>query len=428
MVNNIFLDAKKKLDEASKHIEISKDAKQILEKPKETLEVNIPVRLDNGSLKVFTGYRVHFNDSLGPTKGGIRYHPDVTLNEIKALSFWMTFKCAILNLPYGGAKGGIIVNPKELSKRELEHLSRGYIRAIYEFIGPDIDIPAPDVYTNETIMGWMSDEYNKIARRQCPAAITGKPISLGGSLGRDDATGRGAYYIINEYVKKNNLNKNELRVAIQGFGNAGYNVAKLLHEEGYKIVAISDSKGGIYCKTGCFSPDKIMVTKKIKGKIDGIYCEGSVCDEIEHEHVSNEELLELDVDLLILAALENQITIKNADKIKAKVICEIANGPIDSEGDEVLNKKEIIVIPDVLANAGGVTVSYFEWIQNKTGDYWDLDTIHVKLKNKIIMAFNDIHKIMEEKKIDMRTAAYVYGLKKIIDSIESKGTEEYFKN
>lgn len=428
MVNNIFLDAKKKLDDASKHIEISKDAKQILEKPKETLEVNIPVRLDNGSLKVFTGYRVHFNDSLGPTKGGIRYHPDVTLNEIKALSFWMTFKCSILNLPYGGAKGGIIVNPKELSKRELEHLSRGYIRAIYEFIGPDIDIPAPDVYTNETIMGWMSDEYNKIARRQCPAAITGKPVSLGGSLGRDDATGRGAYYIINEYVNKNNLNKNELRVAIQGFGNAGYNVAKLLHEEGYKIVAISDSKGGIYCKTGCFSPDKIMVTKKIKGKIDGIYCEGSVCDEIEHEHVSNEELLELDVDLLILAALENQITIKNADKIKAKVICEIANGPIDSEGDEVLNKKEIIVIPDVLANAGGVTVSYFEWIQNKTGDYWDLDTIHVKLKNKIIMAFNDIHKIMEEKKIDMRTAAYVYGLKKIIDSIESKGTEEYFKN
>ena len=199
MVNNIFLDAKKKVDDASKHIEISKDAKQILEKPKETLEVNIPVRLDNGSLKVFTGYRVHFNDSLGPTKGGIRYHPDVTLNEIKALSFWMTFKCSILNLPYGGAKGGIIVNPKELSKRELEHLSRGYIRAIYEFIGPDIDIPAPDVYTNETIMGWMSDEYNKIARRQCPAAITGKPVSLGGSLGRDDATGRGAYYIINEY-------------------------------------------------------------------------------------------------------------------------------------------------------------------------------------------------------------------------------------
>ena len=355
----LFENAVKQFEKATRFFKVSDDAKKTLENPKQIIEVSIPVRMDNGKLEIFKGYRVHYNDILGPTKGGIRYHPNVDMDEVKTLAFWMTFKCAVVGIPFGGAKGGVIVNPKKLSKQELERLSRGYIRGIYEFIGPDIDIPAPDVYTNETIMGWMADEYSRISRKLTPAVITGKPVSLGGSKGRDDATARGAYYIIREYAKKHNLDEKKLRVAVQGFGNAGYHIARLLHDDGYKIVALSDSKGGIYTKTGSLHPDSILKVKQEKGMIDGVYCRGTVCDDIEHEDVTNEQLLELDVDILIPAALENQITEKNADRIKAKLIVELANGPTTIEADEILFKKGVTIIPDILANAGGGSVSYF---------------------------------------------------------------------
>jgi glutamate dehydrogenase (NADP+) len=398
-----------------------------MEQPKEILEVAVPVRMDDGSLEIFKGFRVHYNDVLGPTKGGIRYHPDVSLDEVKSLAFWMTFKCAVVGIPFGGAKGGIIVDPKKLSKKELERLSRGYIRGIYDFIGPDLDIPAPDVYTNEMIMGWMTDEYSKIARKLTPAVITGKPVNLGGSLGRDDATARGAYYVINEYVKKLKLEPKKLKVAVQGFGNAGYHIVRLLKEDGYNIVALSDSKGGIFTKNGTLDPDSVLKLKEEQGKLEGVYCEGTVCNIVEHEKITNDELLELDVDILIPSAIENQITKENADKIKAKIVCEIANGPTTPEADTVLFKKGITVIPDILANAGGVTVSYFEWVQNKAGYYWTREDVAERLKEIMVKAYKEVDSVTENKKIDMRTAAYVVASNKIIKGIDAKGTSRYFR-
>tara|TARA_Y100000310_G_C20702969_1_gene831809 strand:+ start:9978 stop:11267 length:1290 start_codon:yes stop_codon:yes gene_type:complete len=424
---SLFENAKKQFYKSLKYLNFSEDSKKILSQPKEILEVSIPVRMDDGSLEVFTGYRVHYNNILGPTKGGIRYHPDVTLDEVKSLAFWMTFKCAIAGLPFGGGKGGIIVDPKKLSKKELERLSRGFIQSIYDFIGPDIDVPAPDVYTNEMIMGWMADEYSKIARKLTPEVITGKPVSLGGSLGRDDATARGAYYVIKEHVKKLKLNEKDLKVAIQGFGNAGFYIAKLLNDDGFQIVALSDSKGGIYTKNGKLDPESIMKVKEQKGKMEGVYCKGTVCDMIEHEKITNEELLELDVDILIPSAIENQITKKNADKIKAKIVLEIANGPTTPEADEILNKKNITVIPDILANSGGVTVSYFEWVQNKAGYYWTREEVSEKLKPIMVKGYNDMMEAAENNKIDLRTAAYVVGSRRIIEAIEAKGTTAYFR-
>ena len=428
MTNSLFEDAKKQLDNALKHVQISGDAKEILKSPKEIIEVSIPVRRDGGKLEVFQGYRVHFNDALGPTKGGIRYHPNVSLDEIKALAFWMTFKCAAVGLPYGGGKGGVIVDPKKLSKHELEHLSRGYISAIYDFIGPDKDVPAPDVYTNDMIMGWMSDEYDKIARKKCPAVITGKPISMGGSLGRDTATAMGAYYVIKKLIGKLKLDKKNLKVAIQGFGNAGFNIAKLLNSDGFKIVGLSDSKGAIFCKEGSFDPDSVMRVKEEKGSVDGVYFKGSVCDEVGHDHLSNDELLESEVDILIPSALEGQITKKNAYKIKAKIVVELANGPTTPEADKILNKKGVIVVPDILANAGGATVSYFEWVQNKAGYYWELEEVNNKLKEKMIDAFESIYKLSQDKKIDLRTATYIHAVKRIAAAIEAKGTAEDFES
>ncbi|MBI2138984.1 Glu/Leu/Phe/Val dehydrogenase [Candidatus Woesearchaeota archaeon] len=423
---SIFENTKKLFHHALKHVKLSEDALKILEKPKSVLEVGIPVRMDDGRLEVFTGYRVHHNDLLGPTKGGIRYHPAVTLDEIKSLAFLMMMKCAVVGIPFGGAKGGITVDPKHLSRKELERLSRAYIRAIYEFIGPDVDIPAPDVYTNEMIMGWMADEYNKISRKLTPAVITGKPVSLGGSLGRDDATARGAYYILKEYAKKKKLDEKKLTVAVQGFGNAGFHIAKLLHADGYRIVGLSDSQGGIYTKNGRLDPDSIMKVKQHKGKLEGVYCVGTVCDIIDHKKISNEEVLELPVDILIPAAIENQITGRNAGKIKATLICEIANGPATPEADEFLRNKKTI-IPDILANAGGVTVSYFEWVQNRAGNYWTLERVHKKLKEFMVNAFNGVTSLAEEKKIDLRTAAYAYASGRLLRAIEAKGTTEYFR-
>ena len=423
---SLFENAKAQLEKAFEHVDASDDVKETLKHPKQTMRASIPVRMDDGSLKIFEGYRVQYNDIRGPTKGGIRYFPKVDIDEVTSLAFWMTFKCAVVNIPFGGAKGGITVDPKSLSRKELERLSRGYIRAFYDFIGPDKDIPAPDVYTNETIMGWMEDEYSKIARKNSPAVITGKPISLGGSQGRNDATGRGAYYVMKNFFKKEKISK-KVKIAVQGFGNAGFSIAKLLEEDGYKIVAISDSKGGIYSNRG-LDPDSLMKVKREKGKLEGVYCQKSVCDVIKHEKITNEELLELDVDVLVLAALENQITKKNAPKIKAKYIFEIANGPITNEADEILHRNNIIVLPDILVNAGGVIVSYFEWVQNRMGNYWELKEIHDKLKRMMDDSFFEVYNIAKEKKIDFRTAAYVIALQRINEAIEAKGTSRYFKS
>jgi glutamate dehydrogenase (NADP+) len=422
---NIFDDAIRRLDRAFQYADIDEEPVERLKHPKQILEVSIPVRMDNGSLRVFTGYRVRHDDTRGPTKGGIRYHPDVNLAEVKALAFWMTFKCAVAGLPYGGGKGGIIVNPKELSRMELERLTRGFIEQIADFIGPETDVPAPDVYTNAMIMGWMMDEYSKIHRRRTPAVITGKPIPLGGSLGRDDATGRGAYYCIKELERKRGWKPEQIRVAVQGFGNAGQHVSRMLHADGYRVVAVSDSRGGIHKEDGFDIPSLIQVKNESR-KLQAVYCDGSICEAIEAERVSNEELLELEVELLIPAAMENQITRDNAGRIQAPTIIEVANGPITSDADQILNQNGKLVVPDILANAGGVTVSYFEWVQNKGGYYWTVDEVHSRLHEIMAREFNAVYDLMEAKGIDMRTAAYALALTRIGEAIAAQGTARYF--
>ena len=423
--DDVFSDAIKRLDRAAAFADIDDEALERLKHPKAVLQVSIPVRMDDGSLRIFTGYRVRHDDTLGPTKGGIRYHPSVNLNEVKALAFWMTCKCAVVGLPFGGAKGGVIVNAKELSRMELERLSRGFIVQLADFIGPEIDVPAPDMYTNAMIMGWMMDEYSKIRRQRVPAVITGKPIPLGGSQGREDATGRGAYYCIKELERHRDWKPEDISVAVQGFGNVGQNVARLLHNDGYRIVAVSDSQGGI-CKAEGFDVPSLIHVKNESRRLRAVYCEESVCEAVEAEQITNEQLLERDVDLLIPAALENQITAENAARIKAPVIVEAANGPITTEADDILNKKGTFIVPDILANAGGVTVSYFEWVQNKGGDYWSEEMVHTRLHEIMSRAFGEIYDLMFECDCDMRTAAYAHALRRIGKAIEAKGTSRFF--
>ncbi len=415
----------KRLEEALKHTTISDDTVERLKYPKASLKVSIPVRMDNGDLKNFQGYRVIYNNTRGPAKVGIRYHPYVSIDEVELLAYLMTFKCAVLNLPFGGGKGGITVDPKSLSKFELERLSRGYINAMADFIGPDIDIPAPDVYTNQMIMGWMMDQYSIIHRKITPAVITGKPLSMGGSLGRDTATAMGAFFVIQTLTEKLKRKKNSLTVAIQGFGNAGSILAELLFRVGYKIVAVSDSKGAIYSKDGLDIPS-VKQYKDTTRDLKSVYCEGSVCNILEHETLNNEELLTLDVDILIPAALENQITEVNANFVKARHIFEVANGPIASGADEILEDNGIQVIPDLLASAGGVTVSYFEWIQNRTGHYWTLEEVNRRLKQKMVEETRSVLKISQEKSISMRTAAYVHALNRLEEAVNAGGTKNYY--
>lgn len=424
---SLFQDALTRLDQAFPYANIEEESLEKLKHPKAILEVSIPVRMDDGSQRIFTGYRVRHDDTRGPTKGGIRYHPDVSLDEVKTLAFWMTCKCAVVGLPYGGAKGGITVNPKELSPLEIQRLSRRFIEQIADFIGPETDIPAPDVYTNQMIMGWMMDEYSIIRRQRTPAVITGKPIELGGSLGRDDATGRGAYFCIKELERKRDWSPEKVRVGIQGFGNAGQAVAKLLHEDGYPIVATSDSQGAVYCEKGFDIPSLIRAKTETK-ELQAIYCEGSLSDSAEGELLTNREMLELDLDLLIPAALENRIDEKNADRIQAPVIVEVANGPTTSKADDILHDKGILVVPDILANAGGVTVSYFEWAQNKSGYYWKLEEIHSRLKEIMSREFNAVWELREKHSIPMRQAAYVHALTRMGGAIEALGTRKYFSN
>jgi glutamate dehydrogenase (NADP+) len=424
---SLLADANQRLAEALRHAAISADAIASLQAPKASLSVSIPIRMDDGSLQIFPGYRVRYDDTRGPGKGGVRYHPNVTLDEVQSLAFWMTFKCAALNLPFGGAKGGITVNPKTLSRMELERLSRGYIDAIADFIGPDMDILAPDVYTNAMIMGWMMDEYSILRRQYSPGVVTGKPIALGGSLGRESATALGAYFVIQTLIPKLGRIPQETTVAIQGFGNAGSILAELLHQGGYRIVAVSDSQGGIYARSGLDIPS-IKATKESTRKLQAVYCDSSVCSIANHDVISNQDLLSLDVDILIPAALEKQITAANAAMIKAPLIFEVANGPITSDADRILETRGIQVFPDILVNAGGVTVSYFEWVQNRNGIYWALGEVNQTLQRKMIEETEAIWAIAQHQKIPHRTAAYVHALKRLGEAIDAKGTHDYYKN
>ena len=424
---SLFDDAIKRLDQAFEYAHIDEEALERLKHPKAMLTVSIPLRMDDGTLRILTGFRVRHDDTRGPAKGGIRFHPDVSLDEVKALAFWMTCKCAAVGIPFGGGKGGVIVNPKELSRMELERLSRGYIRQVGDFIGPETDIPAPDVYTNAMVMGWMMDEYSKMHRQRTPAVITGKPLPLGGSLGRIDATGRGAYYCIKELEKRRGLKPSQVRVAVQGFGNAGQHVAALLHADGYRIVAASDSRGGCYRPEG-FDIPRLIKIKNESRRLQAVYCDGSVCEMVEADTITNAELLELDVDLLIPAALENQITIENADRIRAPIIVEVANGPITSEADALLANKGTLIVPDILANAGGVTVSYFEWVQNKQGFYWSEEEVRSRLFEIMTREFNAVYELMEKIGTDMRTATYAHALTRLGKAVEAGGTREYFAN
>lgn len=424
---SLLADANQRLEQALKFTAISEDAIETLKFPQTSLTVSIPVRMDNGSLKIFQGYRVRYDDTRGPGKGGVRYHPRVSLDEVQSLAFWMTFKCAALNLPFGGAKGGITVNPKELSRMELERLSRGYIDAIADFIGPDVDILAPDVYTNAMIMGWMMDQYSIIKRQICPAVVTGKPVSMGGSLGRETATAMGAFFVMAATLPKFDRHPSTTTVAVQGFGNAGAILAELLFRAGYKVVAVSDSQGGIYAKNGLDIPSLRQFKNASRG-IKALYCDNTVCHTTADDVLTNTELLALDVDVLVPAALENQITEANAATIRAKLIYEVANGPITSAADRILTDKGIYVFPDILVNAGGVTVSYFEWVQNRSGLYWTLDEINQRLKQRIVEESESIWSIARDRSIDLRTSAYVHALTRLGEAISAKGTRDYYLN
>jgi glutamate dehydrogenase (NADP+) len=392
------------------------DLFKILKKPQREIKVYLPLKRDNGEIEIFEGYRIQHNNFLGPYKGGIRYFPEVNEDEIKTLAFLMTIKCSLVNLPLGGAKGGIKVDPKNLSEKELENLSREYVRKIYDFIGPDKDIPAPDVNTNSKIMDWMVDEYLKISNSKdikLKATFTGKSIQNNGSEGREEATGKGGEIILERFVEKINLQK-PLNVVIQGFGNVGYNLAKFLYQKRYRLVALSDSKGGIYSEEG-FNPELVMECKKEKGMISGCYCVGDVCDSSLGRDISNEELLELDVDILVPAALENVITEKNANRVKAKIILEMANNPLTEEVDEILNRKGVVVIPDILANSGGVTVSYFEMLQNLNNEKWNKEKVFEELEKYLSKAFDEVWGIKEKLNIGLRKASYIVALKRIYE-------------
>ncbi len=412
--------AQKQLKVAAKLLGIGDRTLNALSEPKNELTDDIPVRMDDGSTQNFNSFRVQHNDALGPFKGGIRFGPQVSMDEVKALAMWMTWKTALVGIPFGGAKGGIICDPKMFSKRELEYLSRGYVQQFVEYIGPDKDIPAPDMYTNAQIMAWMLDEYEKLTGHHAPAAFTGKPVELGGIGARESATGYGGAVVVQQVAELLKMKPKSTTVAVQGFGNVGHNVAELLFDAGYKIVALSDSQGAIYNKKG-LNPSAAMTCKIEKGKIAECYFAGSVVNGSRSGVISNDELLELDADILIPAALENQITAKNADKIKAKVVAELANGPTTPEADRILFEKKVVVVPDTLANAGGVIGSYFEWVQNSYGYYWSDDEVHEKLSRLLVNAFEKVMRKSGEHKVDMRTGSYLLAVGKVARAIELRG-------
>jgi glutamate dehydrogenase (NADP+) len=417
----LFTKARKRLKEAAKHLDIHTEVIEKLRYPKETLAVSLQVRMDDGSRRSFKAWRCRYDDTRGPTKGGIRYHPAVNLDEVMTLAFWMTFKCAVANLPYGGGKGGVAVDAKSLSRTELERLSRAYIQAFSRFIGPDRDIPAPDMYTNGIVMAWMADEYSTIVGAPTPAVITGKPITLGGSLGRDDATGRGGYYVLRHLENELGVSPEKSRVVMQGFGNASFHCARLLHADGFKIIGVSDSRSAIYDPDG-MDPLAVMDHKQKSRGLSGAPSNGKL------REMTNAELLEQECDVLVPAAMENQIIEENAGNITAPIVLELANGPTTPAADAILRKAGTIVIPDILANAGGVTVSYFEWVQNKAGYYWPLEEVQSKLKAIMDPEARRIWNVKQEKDVDMRTAAYVHALDRIASAVEAHGTKAYFSD
>lgn len=415
---NPFESALKQLEKAANTMNLDPKVYEVLKIPQAVIQVAVPLTMDDGSLKVFEGYRVQHNNARGPYKGGLRFHPDTDLAEVKALASWMTWKCAVANIPFGGGKGGITVNSHALSPAELEQLSRSFARAIAPFIGPDRDVPAPDVYTTPQIMAWIADEYGKYVGKPSPAVITGKPINAGGSEGRGIATAQGGWYVLEAFLQKKPLG-DKPTVAIQGFGNAGSVMAKLLQEGGLRVIAVSDSKGALVDTTGQgMSADNLAKTKQDKGFAAGVYWNGSAWTNQGYKTITNAELLTMDCDILIPAALENQITAANAPEIKAKVILELANGPTAPEADELLAKRGVTVIPDILANAGGVTTSYFEWKQNKDNEHWALDTVLGKLKETMHQAFTAVFTTQTKYNTDLRTAAYIVALERVRDAMK----------
>jgi len=419
MSDDTLLDrALTRLDEAASHLKIDQDVIEKLKYPRETTKMRLMIRMDDGSRKSFLAWRCRYDDTRGPTKGGIRFHPDSTIEEVETLAFWMTFKCAVMNLPYGGGKGAVRVDPRTLSKSELERLSRAYMQAFARVVGPDRDIPAPDVYTNAMIMGWMADEYSQIVGQLSPAVITGKPIALGGSLGRNDATARGGFYLVRHLADELGLGAG-MRVAIQGFGNAGQYYAQLAGADGQRIVAVSDSAGAIH------RADGLDVAKLIAGKTSGRQV-ADLAAELGAEVIAPEALIGVDCDLLVPAALEDMITVDNAASIKARVLLELANGPVTPDADKLLEARGITVLPDILANAGGVTVSYFEWVQNRQGFYWDVEEIHARLLRIMEREGRAVWDIARDRKTTMRTAAYVHALSRLATAIEAHGTQPFF--
>lgn len=407
---NLFTSTQAVIKKALQKLGYDEAMYELLKEPLRMLEVRIPVKMDDGSVKVFTGYRAQHNDAVGPTKGGVRFHPQVSEEEVKALSMWMTLKAGIVDLPYGGGKGGVICDPRQMSMGEVERLSRGYVRATSQIVGPTKDIPAPDVFTNSQIMAWMMDEYSRIDEFNSPGFITGKPIVLGGSQGRDRATAQGVTIIIEEAAKRRNIDIKGARVVIQGFGNAGSFLAKFMNDLGAKVIGISDAYGALHDPDG-LDIDYLLDRRDSFGTVTTLF----------ENTISNQELLELDCDILVPAAIENQITSENAHNINAKIVVEAANGPTTTEATKILYDRDILLVPDVLASAGGVTVSYFEWVQNNQGYYWSEEEVNEKLMKKMVEAFDNVYNVATTRNIDMRLAAYMVGVRKTAEASRFRG-------
>jgi len=409
--DNPFESMMSRFDRAAQLLELDPDLYAVMRVPNRELKVYIPTKMDSGRIQVFEGYRVQHNFARGPAKGGIRYSPDVNIDEIRALAAWMTWKCAVVNVPFGGAKGGVVCDPSQMSMGELERMTRRYASELIDFIGPEKDVPAPDMNTNEQTMAWIMDTYSMHARHTVTAVVTGKPIDLGGSSGRREATGRGILFVVNEAIKRFKMTPRATRVVVQGSGNVGGIGARLMHEAGYEVVAISDVHGGIYNPNGIDIPEALKHLQQTRSFEDlkGI------------EHVTNEELLELECDVLVPAATENQITSQNADKIKCKVLAEGANGPTTAAADEILHRKGIFVIPDILANAGGVTVSYFEWVQDRMGYFWRESVVNERLHDTMVASFNDLCRYADSRSVDTRTAAYMLAIDRVAYDTRMRG-------
>ncbi len=407
---NLFQSTQTIIKEALGKLGYSEEFYELLKEPVRMLTVRIPIQMDDGSVKVFTGYRSQHNDAVGPTKGGVRFHPEVNEDEVKALSIWMSLKCGIVNLPYGGGKGGIICDPREMSLKELERLSRGYVRAVSQIVGPTKDIPAPDVFTNSQIMAWMMDEYSRLREFDSPGFITGKPLVLGGSHGRETATARGVTICIEEAAKKKGISLAGARVVIQGFGNGGSFLAKFMHDAGAKVIGISDAYGALHDENG-LDIDYLLDRRDSFGTVTTLFT----------DTITNQELLELDCDILVPAAISNQITAENASKIKASIVVEAANGPTTIEATKILTQRGVLLVPDVLASAGGVTVSYFEWVQNNQGYYWTEEEVAERLQKVMVDSFENTFQTALIHRVDMRLAAYMIGSRKMAEASRFRG-------